>query len=163
MAKDDKEKAKENLRKALLEFVPEEDAAPFVDQIAQYSELRTVEDRGKDGGDGQGFEPGRAPDLSGLRRETLDLAKFLVEAGEDRLVDTSEIPSALLMHVVRVMSEDEICAVGFTGSPVAVVIRNFLKCMIARDRKRVKEVVELFQSSMDKMSEDMFQKGGMGL
>lgn len=157
------DKKDEDLRRALVERgVSEEDAAGFVGRIGQYVEMG---ERPREEGDGQGFEPGKPPRRDGFhaRMDAKDLIEFLVKADKDRQVDTSEIPTSMLIDAVRVMSEDKICRVGFTGSPVEVVIECFLKCMVARDRKRVKEVVELIQSMGESGGEDMFKQGAFGI
>lgn len=156
----------ENLRRALVDSgVSEEDAAEFVGHIGQYVETGASGERSAGEGNGQEFAPGRPPRTNGARSrmDVKDLVEFLVKGSPDRLVDNSEIPTSMLIDAVRVMSEDEICRVGFTGSPVEVVLKCFLKCMIARDRKRVKEVVELVQSMGETGGEDMFKQGAFGI
>lgn len=100
------------------------------------------------------FDPGEFPDeLKKLldQQGDKDLVEFLVNATDERLIDTSEVPSSMLMDIVAALSEDEICSDGSnTESPVWIIMRNLLKCMIARDRKRVKEVIELYQSGQEK-------------
>lgn len=96
-----------------------------------------------------------------------DLVKFVVETkksdGIEKMAVTSEIPPPMIMRMVRALSVDELIDNKCKDAPAMVVALNFLLLMKAKNRSSIKELVQLFEMSEERVrASDIFAKDELG-
>lgn len=152
------------LRQVLAAFVPEDELEEATALISQYQELKAGGAVSGNGSDAVGER--RQPDWARLGDQgKVDIVKLLGDGAVDKLYLTSDAPSSSIMDMLEMMVLDELASMKSNGSAFASMLVSFLKLMVIRDRRRAKELIQLYEvAGHDVKLEDMLLgRGGLQL